>query len=196
MKLRILVALAIFFGSYLPLSLILLAQDYDYSFFGRPICVPWHSSGCLIPFKNWTLSVPIFVVSAICFAGTLTILGLLKPKRPVTVREAQHVPADLMNYTLPYVVSFMSLDYQEAGKLVGLLIFLGWMFFITYRSGQIILNPVLIAFGWRLYDVTVVYPGSDTEHSARTLAFGHVAAGERHHVREFQDVLIIKPSEG
>jgi hypothetical protein len=53
-----------------------------------------------------------------------------------------------MNYVLPYVVSFMSIDYQVTGKFVGFLIFLGWMFLITYKSGQIMLNPLLTVFGW------------------------------------------------
>ena len=38
-----------------------------------------------------------------------------------------------MNYTLPYVVSFMSIEYHDTGKFVGLIIFLAWMFWITYR---------------------------------------------------------------
>ena len=61
-----------------------------------------------------------------------------------------------MNYTLPYIVSFMSFGYDQEGKFIGIVIFLTWIFWITYKSGQIILNPILVAFGWKLYEVTVV----------------------------------------
>jgi hypothetical protein len=83
--------------------------------------------------------------------------------------EVKYVPADLMNYTLPYVVSFMSIEYQDTGKFIGLIIFLGWMFWITFRAGQIILNPLLIAFGWRLYDIKYRYAGSQNLYSGFAL---------------------------
>ncbi len=195
MKLRLLVAIIIFFGSYLPLSLILLAQDYEYQFLSQKLCIPWRWENCFLPFKNPVLSIGIFAATLACFFGTLITLAVVSPKVPIRVRGAQYVPTDLMNYTLPYVVSLMSLDYQDIGKFVGLLIFLAWMFWITYRSGQIILNPVLIAFGWRLYDVTYSFPGSETERSALALVSGDIGPGERHNQLAFQEILIIKPKK-
>jgi len=110
------------------------------------------------------------------------------------VKEANYVPADLMNYTLPYVVSFMSIDYQEIGKFFGLIIFLAWMFWITYKSGQIILNPVLIAFGWRHYDVKFTFPAdqAQTEHITKLLANAPISAGESHQRGSIQDIYIVK----
>lgn len=97
-----------------------------------------------------------------------------------------------MNYTLPYVVSFMSIDYQDAGKFIGFVVFLGWMFWISYKSGQIILNPVLIALGWRLYDVTYQFAGGTDIHKTKALVQGHLAPGN-HKQWPIQDIQIIKP---
>lgn len=193
MKLRLPIAVIIFLGSYLPLSLILLAQDFDYDALTRKLCVPFVTENCTLPFANASLSIGIFLVTVICFFATLVALRIASPKTAIQVRTVEYVPTDLMNYTLPYVVSFMSLDYQEAGKFIGFLIFLGWMFWITYRSGQIVLNPILIAFGWRLYQITYNFPGATKEHAAAALVHGHIGPDERHKQLAFQEIFVIKP---
>ncbi|QKC97166.1 hypothetical protein EB231_22640 [Mesorhizobium sp. NZP2298] len=128
MRFRAWISFLIFIGSYLPLSLILLAQNYDYSSIGNPICWAFWKPTCTIPFKNPWFATGIFLLCLVCFVLTLVLLAALRPYTPITVRSASHVPADLMNYSLPYVVSFMSIDYQDTGKFIGFLIFLAWMF--------------------------------------------------------------------
>jgi hypothetical protein len=149
---RFVVACIIFAGSYLPLSLILLAQNVDYS--------PAPNSGWVLPWLGWHIalknpafSIGIFAACLICFLITLPALASVPARTQIIIKEAEPNPADLMSYVLPYVVSFMSIDYQETGKFVGFLIFLGWMFWITHASGQIILNPVLAVLGWKLYKI-------------------------------------------
>ena len=96
-----------------------------------------------------------------------------------------------MNYTLPYVVSFMSVGYQDTGKFVGVLIFLGWMFWITQKSGQVILNPLLIVFGWRPYEVSYKIAGDINEKSTTALSKEKVSAGESYKYKTIQDVMIL-----
>ena len=194
MHLRLPISFAIFIGSYLPLSLILLAQDFDYGMLGRPLC--WTildpMSACDIPLKNPAYSLGILGACVLCLGATLLTLANARPKLPIDVVSTAYVPAELMSYTLPYVVSFMALDYAETGKFVGLLIFLAWMFWITHKSGQIILNPVLVAFGWRLYDLTYRFPGDNVERQAKALVRGLPEPGDRFLHTTLQDVLLAK----
>ncbi|WP_353642511.1 hypothetical protein [Mesorhizobium sp. WSM2239] len=196
-QLRLPVAAIIFVGSYLPLSLILLAQDYNFTMLSRPICWGWirGAPDCVLPFQNPGYSISIFAGCLLCFLTTLLALWLLPAKRTITIVEAEYIAVDLMNYTLPYVVSFMSIDYRDNGKFLGLLIFLAWMFWLTYRSGQIILNPLLIAFGWRLYNVRYRHAGSDNVHIKHALAKGILTAERPEKFAEMQDVFIIKPKQ-
>lgn len=53
----------------------------------------------------------------------------------------------------------MGISYDETEKLFGFGVFLLWMFAITYKSGQIIMNPLLLMFGWKLYEATVLING-------------------------------------
>lgn len=195
MKLRFPAALVIFTGSYLPLSLILLAQDFRYEMLDRPFCWPSGDQGaiCELPFRNFGYSLTIFLVCLVCFLATLFVLWSISPKNPIDVREVKYIPAELMSYTLPYVVSFMSLEYQDTGKFVGILIFLGWMFIISHRSGQLILNPLLIAFGWRLYEIKYTYPGNGSEYFGRALAKESLGSGKRYNHTIIQDAIIVRP---
>jgi len=162
----------LFFGSYFPLALILLAQDYDYRSIAKPLCVEiWDSaSNCYLPLQNPWLSLSVFTICGLCLALSVFALTLAEGKQPIDIRSVDYIPAELMSYTLPYVVSFMALDYQGTGKLVGLVIFLFWMFWITHRSGQIILNPLLVAFGWRLYRINYTFPGDSVARTGQALS--------------------------
>ena len=157
---RFFVAIVVFFGSYLPLSFILLAQDFRYDLLARKFCWPFCSfcTDCVIPFRNPHFSLIVLVLCMACFLITLAVLTTTQPKIEICVSKAKHIPAELIGYSLPYVVSFMNLEYQDSGKFIGLIIFLAWMFIIHYRSGQIILNPLLIVFGWRLYEIQYSFP--------------------------------------
>ena len=196
MQFRVLVALFVFLGSYLPLSLILLAQDLDYALLKGSVCWAFWNGKCALPLKNPAFAISIFVACAACLVVTLWCLAVVAPKQEILIKDAKYVPTDLMNYTLPYIVSFMSIDYQEAGKFVGFVIFLGWMFWITYKSGQIILNPLLIVLGWRLYDVTYSFAGSNDLLTAKALIQGHVEAGQRRRQIPIQDILVIRSDTG
>ena len=192
MQLRIYAAALLFAGSYFPLSLILLAQDIDYSAFSDARTYVALGSGCSILLKNPHFSIPIAAFSFVCFVLTIVVLHLATPKTPIKLTDAKHVPADLMNYTLPYVVSFMSFDYQETGKFVGIMIFLGWMFLISHRSGQVILNPLLIVFGWRHYELKYVFAGDDREFSGQALSKHVLEPGMHCKQSAVQDILVLR----
>jgi hypothetical protein len=188
---RFVVACIIFAGSYLPLSLILLAQNVDYS--------PAPNSGWVLPWLGWHIalknpafSIGIFAACLICFLITLPALASVPARTQIIIKEAEPNPADLMSYVLPYVVSFMSIDYQETGKFVGFLIFLGWMFWITHASGQIILNPVLAVLGWKLYKIVYTHPGDQREFSGMAIAKHAPSPGDRPMHGAIQEVMVLR----
>lgn len=195
MQFRLGVALSVFIGSYLPLSLILLVQDYDYSFLNQQVCLEFWRDTCVLPFHSPALSVGMFLVCAICLVVTCASLASVAPKQEILVEEAKPIPADLINYTMPYIVSLMNINYNDHDKFYGFIIFLTWMFWISYKSGQIILNPLLIVLGWRLYDVSYRFSGGNSKLNAKALVKGSLEPGKRYRHMSVQDVLIVKIDE-
>jgi hypothetical protein len=133
-----------------------------------------------------------FVFCALCVALTFLLFRSVRPKREIDVLAAKHVPADLMNYVLPYVVSFMSLDYADKAKFSGFIIFFLWIFWITYRSGQVVMNPMLTVFGWRLYEIDYSFDASESEYSGLALSNIALMSGQKYRRALVQDVLVIK----
>ena len=178
----------------MPLSVILLARDYEYATLSHPVC--WYpfteDPECVLPLRNPSYSLGIFVTCLICFAITLLVLRLTKAKRSIVILDAKYIPTDLINYALPYVVAFVTIEYHETGKFLGFLVFLAWMFWITYKSGQIILNPFLIAFGWRLYEIPYTFPGDNAKQNGKALVDSVVAPGDRRSYMTVQDVVILR----
>jgi hypothetical protein len=193
MQLKPTIAACIYIGSYLPLSAILLAQDIDYS---ESTFVPCTSLAfkekCVLPLDHPYIAIGLFVLCLICFFVCLISLLVVRPKNKIVIEESKHVPADLMNYILPYVVSFMSLDYATTNKFVGFLIFFAWIFLISYKSGQIILNPILTVFGWKLYEVKYRFEDSHNLLSGMTLSKVPLEPNGSYQHQSIQDVLIIK----
>ena len=193
MQVRFLASLIIFIGSYLPLSLILLAQDINYHIlwsFRRQCYAESFLFGVL---KNPIFSLLTIVLCLFCFILSLVALKVIKPSTPIRLKEINYIPAELMNYTLPYVVAFMKIDYQATGEYLGLFIFLAWVFMITHRSGQVILNPLLIVFGWRHYEVTYQFVDDKTDYKCRGLSREKLKPGDHYLQSLFQDIMVIAP---
>lgn len=196
MQLRLLPSVAIFLGSYLPLTVILLVQDINYSLVKNGLC--WRVWGkdslCISPFAHPLLGFTTLGICLLSFCLTLLTLGVSDPKPSITVKEMKYIPAELMSYTLPYVVAFMGIGYQEIGKFIGLAIFLGWMFWITHKSGQVLVNPLLAVFGWRLYEIKYSYPGDAVVYNGRALVKGIIETEHAYPHAVIQDVLVLRPT--
>lgn len=151
---KLIPALALFLASYFPLSLILLIQDIQASSWQAGLCDLSEISSCGLPnLDNPARALlPVIVTGASLFLFFL-VLQRLKPHSSLQVTDSKAIPNDLINYVFPYVVAFMGLDLGSTGSVLGFAVFLGLMFIITYRSGQILMNPLLLVAGWQLYEV-------------------------------------------
>lgn len=196
MQLRLWSAIVIFAGSYFPLSLILLAQDFEYEYLSHDICPSLISepTRCSVPFSNPKISLSIFAFCLVSLVVTIFIFRMTKIKRKIEIVKAKYVPTELMNYTLPYVVSFMGVGYsdQDQSKFFGMIVFLVWIFWITYKSSQLIMNPILIVLDWRLYDVTYRHDGESVEHDCLVLADSELNPGDQARYGAVQEVMVVR----
>ncbi len=200
MPIRLPFSMMIFIGSYLPLSLILLVQDYQFGNTTSQFCWSFLAKGspCSLPFDNPGYSIGGFVVCVSCLLFTFFAIRVRGEGVPVTVKTANHKSTELMNYTLPYVVSFMGINFQNTDQFIGFIIFFVWMFMISFKSGQVIFNPVLIIFGWKLYEVTFRYSTGQVDHTGLALSRDEVISGADCTKTDLQKVMILtvtQPSE-
>jgi hypothetical protein len=190
MQYNIFPAFFIFLGSYLPLAFILAVQDIPNETWSYSFCDISILEDCnLLLFEN-----PIMVFSVLIITLTATVLGWLSIKlqnfpQTITISNCKPIPNDIINYVFPYVVSFMGISYNEPSKLIGFFVFLVWMFAITYKSGQILMNPLLLMFGWKLYEGKT--KNGDSELEIRILHLGKLNTGCVK-VQKIQDIYIAR----
>lgn len=192
MQFHLLPGLLVFLGSYLPLAIILAMQDIPAAWWSRPLCSFENLSAgkCdFIPFENPGLSLTFLAIAAA--ATFLAKVSLQKIKYPfaVEVKRMKATPNEIINYTFPYVVSFMGIAYGDPQKLIGFGVFLLWMFAISLKSGQILMNPLLLIFGWKLYEATIVI--NNVEKEVRVLKHGTLGLGP-HMAQTVQDFYILR----
>jgi len=196
---KLIPALAIFFGSYFPLFLILVAQGTEWPTVNFPCGLGW-SIWPEIKLTGWR--VPAFpvlfsLISLFCVVGTLYFLKNRRLGLSIEITSSKPMASELMGYVLPYVVSFMGLDFSDTGRVIGFAIFLGWLFILTYRSGQILMNPALIIFGYRLHEIEYFYTGTPAKsYTSATLHKGSAkfVLGP-HSAQEIENMIIIREKE-
>lgn len=163
MQMRLLPALFLFLGSYFPLSLILLIQDIKETSWEAPLCGFAEIASCNFPeLTNSGRAAGLLIVctvSLIIFMIFMVLINKIISNSSLQVVDSKPVPNDLINYVFPYVVSFMGLELGTDGKFFGFLLFVLLMFVMTYRSGQILMNPFLLVTGWQLYELNVITEG-------------------------------------
>lgn len=190
---RLLFSFAIFLGSYLPLSTILLIQDIDNKKRSGSLCWDFLTSAtCSIPLQKPLLSIGFFLICLTClFISWVALKFAGSEGRKIKIIDSKYCPSDLMNYVLPYIVSFMSIDYLQTNKFFGFIIFLLWLFWLSYKSGQIILNPMLMIFNWKMYEVTYRYPGSSDVFSGIALSNLSIEPNSDYEYETVQSVIVI-----
>lgn len=192
MQFRLLSAFLIFLGSYFPLAIILAIQDIPKEWWARPICSAalLASRDCsFIPFDNSLLSLLFLGLTSMAVILASQSLQRIRYPFSVHVQQPKAIPNEIINYTFPYVVSFMGISYSDPQKLLGFGVFLLWMFAITYKSGQILMNPLLIVFNWRLYEATITI--NNVERSVRILKRGALYPGPQN-AQTVQDLYITR----
>ncbi len=178
MKMRFLPALVLFLGSYFPLSLILLVQDVSADSWKLPLCKFTEISTCSLPvLDNPNRSLGLLLICGASLLLFIAVMQSLSAYSKLEVIDSKSVPNDLINYVFPYVVSFMGLDLDADGKFYGFLLFILLMFVITYRSGQILMNPFLLVSGWQLYELNILTEGQ--KRCVRALSQDQIRSGDR-----------------
>ncbi|WP_218511366.1 hypothetical protein [Variovorax sp. dw_308] len=130
-------------------------QDVKANSWTQPFCKSlsfWKD--CSLPaLDNPGLAWSFLIATALSLVFFLYTLRHFGGQHEMEIEESKTIPNDLINYVFPYVVSFMGLDLGSTGKTLGFALFLAWMFLISYRSGQILMNPLLLVAGWQLYEI-------------------------------------------
>lgn len=108
---------------------------------------------------------------------------------PVKVKSVKGRSIDLINYTIPYIVSFFGFDLSKIEDVVSLALFLLLMLLMTIKSKSVFMNPILLLAGYNLYDLEYEF---DSKSSAIiVISKDNLKAGEYYFIRSLTRFLYI-----
>jgi hypothetical protein len=168
MKPRVGTAVLLFISAYAPLFLILAVKDFD---FEKTHC-----------FKHsWAVSVLLGLSTLSVALLWYTVHSIPAGNKKVTIKKVQTRSADLINYTIPYIVSFFAFDLSKVDDVISLSIFLLLLLLLTVRSKSVFMNPILLLFRYNLYDIE--YEFDSKEQSTIALSKHELRVGQRYDIR-------------
>lgn len=139
MKLRLLSSILIFISAYSPLSLIFLVQDYDFD--KHILCHP-------------EIVYPVLAISVIsCIIVIASVEKIKFSSPPIEILSVSNRSGELINYSIPYMISFFAVDLGDINQLICFGIFMVLMYWLTLKTHNMFINPVLALRGYNLYDV-------------------------------------------
>lgn len=146
MKPKLITSILLFVSAYAPLFIILAVKDFDFS--------------STYKFKH---SIPIYILLGLTVISIVLLfvaIGSIKRgNMPVKVKSIKSRSVDLINYTIPYIVSFFGFDLSKTEDVVSLTIFLLLMLLMTIKSKSVFMNPILLLAGYNLYDLEYEFDG-------------------------------------
>ena len=146
MRPRLGTALVLFLSSYSPLMWIMCLQDVNFG-------VPFSYDLKTWEFNNLYFSIFLFILSIFVLAATFFILHKLEGGNKIRIESVRCKSMDIINYTVPYFISFIGFDLGFVNDILSLLIFMALLFTMYYMSGALFLNPVLLIMGYKYYEI-------------------------------------------
>ncbi len=151
MKLRFVASILIFLSAYSPLSVIFLIQDFDFE--KKEIMHPW-------------LVATILVISVLsCILLWISVNGLKSSSPPITVKSVSKRSGELINYSIPYMLSFIVVDMGNTKLVVSFAFFMLILYWLTIKTHNVFINPVLAIMGYNIYHVHYERDDHDCEDS-------------------------------
>ncbi len=176
MKPRFLTSTLLFISAYFPLFLILAVRDFDF----EKTYKFEHPTAVCIMLGIGLLSIGILFLS-------LKFIG--RGNMPVEITDVKNRSVDLINYTIPYILSFFGFDLSKWDDIISLAIFLIIMFVLTLTSKSLFLNPILAFAGYGLYDIEYEFDNKRT--SIVVLSKYDIKKGEKYYLKSLTRFLYL-----
>ncbi|MBR7629944.1 hypothetical protein KAT72_13155 [Aeromonas popoffii] len=169
-KTRLLSSIAIFISGYTPLFLIMIIKDVKN--------ILWFEFNAQVPFLNsikvavpyWLEFKNVEIVNSLLTLSILSLTFLCYILKNITnkpysicVITARSRSSEVVNYTIPYMISFVAFELSKWQDIFSLCLFLSVLCLLSIRSQSVFINPILAALGYGLYDCKYNEAGNEKE---------------------------------
>lgn len=179
---KIIPSIAIFISGYTPLFLIMIIKDIkNFCWYQKTLPEPVVGiEEIKIPYwvqlSNPEIGITLLLLSVVSILVlSYVIKHITTNPFEIVIQKAKSRSSEVVNYTIPYMISFVAFDLSKWQDLISLVVFLAILCLLSIRSQSIFINPILAAKGYGLYDCTYTENGIKKECvmlSRRDLSLG------------------------
>ncbi|MFC0179527.1 hypothetical protein [Thorsellia kenyensis] len=176
-------SIAIFISGYTPLFLIMIIKDIQtiswciYTLPSTFLNVNQLKLPIGLVFKNVNIVCGLLIIALLSLSMLWFVLkNITKKPFDIIIIKAKSRSSEVVNYTIPYMISFVAFDLSKWQDLLSLMLFLSILCLLSIRSQSIFINPILAALGYGLYDVT--YKENSNEKECVMLSIKDLAVGD------------------
>ena len=138
MKLRWGPSIIIFLSSYAPLAILLTIKDFNLE--SRYFAHPMFSFG-------------ILALAALSVLLLFIVIKSIKGGFHIKIERVGNCSNELINYTIPYIVSFLGINLGSIQDIIAFSVFMSLLCILTIKTQSLFVNPILAILGYGLYDV-------------------------------------------
>ncbi len=165
----------LYISAYSPLFVILAVKNFDFIWSQDPI-------------TKWTIILVIIVVVVSSIALLLCSLSYAdRGNMNAKITSIKNRSLDLISYTVPYIVLFVGVDLSKLWDIMSLVVFLLMMMIISIRSGTVFFNPVLLIWGYHMYDIE--YSFDEENEYALVFSKTPLRRGVCYYIRNVSEIL-------
>lgn len=138
MNTRLWVSIIIFISSYSPMVFILALRNFNSE---------------TLKFNNPYFMGFIALISIISLILLDFTLSKITGGFPIIVKKAYNRSSELVNYTIPYMISFAEIDFSKWQDMLSFALFMFLLCLLTIKTQSYFINPILAIKGYGLYEV-------------------------------------------
>lgn len=189
------VEVVVFITAYYPLFLILLIRDIsDQKSEGLNIGLV--DSSYYV--SEWALGLFLLSSFVSLFAAYLVRKNLTYQEGGVAINVlcSKQLHGDMLNYTLPFLMGLFAFGYENWQSVTALLVFLVFMFAFVSKDRVILLNPMFLLMGIRLYEMNYSEVGNSSNKTKRVLCLGELKVSKNIiYTKESAGIEFVYPSQ-
>lgn len=167
-QLRPLPAFVVFMSGYWPLALVITVLDFDFGKLEFTAC--------------WTVAAVLVAFGSACWFTARHFVHYAKGDR-VKITATKDRSVELLNYAVPYIAGFAGMETGSLGKVLAMFIVLWVVFYVTYKTHTVVVNPFLLSLGYRLVDITFTRMDNNAPGSVLAVTKFDVAPGDEVRIR-------------
>jgi hypothetical protein len=142
LKIKYGTSVAIFVSGYIPLFFVLIIKDFNLE---------------QLQYNNQIQVMIVWLLVVVSYVWLRVTLHCLRREdsrmMAYKIRKVKFKSSEIVNYTIPYMISFYSFDLSDLKNILSFVLFLSVLCYLSIMSHSVFFNPFVAGLGYNVYEL-------------------------------------------